>query len=102
MMADEAEANFDELDLHEEDDESSGLEEDDKVTPWASITDDGKTPDGLGMTMKKIEDEVMMVTIGFDQNVMAYRKYGDEMNYTTDRGSEKQSFLANLPFRKSR
>lgn len=46
MMADEAEANFDELDEHEDDDDSSGFEEDDKVTPWSAITDDGKTPDG--------------------------------------------------------
>ena len=75
MVADEAEANFDELDMHEED-ESSGIEEDEKVTPWSAITDNGETPDGNAMKIKKFEEEVMMVA--FNYNVMTYRKYCDE------------------------
>ena len=87
MMANEAEADFDELDEHEVEDDSSAFEEDEKVTPWASITDDGKTPDGqLGTTMKKFEDEVMMVA--FDYNVMTYRQYGDDLMKYTSNGSD--------------
>ena len=44
MMAKEEEANFDEMDVNEEDDSVSDFSEDDKVMPWGSITDDGKTP----------------------------------------------------------
>lgn len=87
MMANEAEANFDELDDHEEDDDSSGLEEDEKVRPWSAITDDGKTTDGQpSVTMKKAEDEVLMVA--FDYNVMTYRKYGDDLMRLTSNSSD--------------
>ena len=57
MIAEEVEANFAAVD--EDDDESSGVEEEDRLTPsnWA-VTDDGKTP-GDDYTMKNYEDEVM-------------------------------------------
>ena len=85
-MAREEEANFDEMDVNEADDSVSDFSEDDKVTPWGAITDDGKTPGGTpSMTMNKIEDEVWMVA--FDYNVMTYRQYGDDLKYTLDRSS---------------
>ena len=96
LMAREEEANFDEMDVNEADDSVSDFSDDDKTTPWAPITDDGKTPGATpgatatpGMTMNKIEDEVWMVA--FDYNVMTYRQYGDDLKYTLDPNSSNQS-----------
>ena len=86
MIADEAMADFDEQDDFEESEDYAT--EDDQVTPWAAVTDDGKTPEGTpAEVMKKIEDEVMEVAHGYD--VRAFRKYCDGDMYDTIQPGEE-------------
>ena len=86
MIAEEAEANFDELDEHGDNEESSGIDEDEKVTPWA-ITDDEKTP-GAFEKMKNYEEEIK--EIAYDCNIEERRKYGEEALFT-DRGIDPET-----------
>ena len=71
MIADEAMVDLGEQDDFEEDEP---MTEDEMVTPWSAITDDGKTPEGSAAeVMRKIEDEVMEVAHSYD--VRKNRKY---------------------------
>lgn len=81
MVAAEAEANFDELDEHGDNEESQITDDEDKSTPWA-MTEDEKTA-GASEKMKNYDEEIK--EIAWDCKITEYRKYGEEAQHT-DRG----------------
>jgi len=81
MIAEEAEANFDELEENEEDEESSGIDDDEKVTPFDTAEQE-KTPLPFEK-MKNYEEELKEIT--YDCDVEKRKKYGEEVLHT-DRG----------------
>jgi hypothetical protein len=82
MIAAEAEANFDELEEHGDNEESALTDDEvDKSTPWA-YKEDEKTP-GATETMKNYDQEIK--EIAWDCKIEENRKYGYEA-HDTDRG----------------
>lgn len=82
MIAAEAEANFDELDEHGDNEESALTDDEvDKSTPWA-LNEDEKTP-GVTEKMKNYDDEIR--EIAWDCKIEEQRKYGYDA-HETDRG----------------